>query len=320
MNQIKKILFKLFNAFTKGAVILKIHKVLPFIEPIYDQIFTLLCPNKSKVAIIQGSKMYLDITHKHRGLRRTFQAYSMNKVHEPTTTHLFKKNIHSGDVVVDFGANIGYFTLLFARLVGKTGKVFAFEPEPTNFKYLKTNIGLNNYTNVMAFQKAVSNKNGKTQLYICDYDTGHHTINQYGGIEAYSQGRKTQKKSIDIDTVRLDDFLSNKTKKIDVMKIDAEGAEALAIQGMDKLLKDNKDIIIFMEYFPLLLKKMGNDPKELIEKLMYTYNFKILVIPDDYNAKHNSKMILIKSPPHIINMCKGGEHINLILSRKDVNI
>ena len=64
MNQIKKILFKLFNAFTKGAVILKIHKVLPFIEPIYDQIFTLLCPNKSKVAIIQGSKMYLDITHK----------------------------------------------------------------------------------------------------------------------------------------------------------------------------------------------------------------------------------------------------------------
>ncbi len=56
------------------------------------------------------------------------------------TTQLFKKVINEGDVVVDLGANIGYFSLLAAQLVGARGKVYSFEPEPKNYHYLQRNI------------------------------------------------------------------------------------------------------------------------------------------------------------------------------------
>src|SRR3989344_3364089 len=89
---------------------------------------------------VMGNKIFLD---DHDSLR-----LSILGVHEPYQTEIIMKNVKRGDVVLDVGANIGYYTLLFAKLVGPEGIVFAFEPDPTNFSILKKNVETNNYTNV----------------------------------------------------------------------------------------------------------------------------------------------------------------------------
>lgn len=80
--------------------------------------------------------MYVNVWEKDPSMRRTFRAYAANLVHEESTTELFKKIVRPGSIVADLGANIGYFTLLAARLAGKDGHVYAFEPEPRNYSYL----------------------------------------------------------------------------------------------------------------------------------------------------------------------------------------
>jgi len=203
---------------------------------------------------------------------------------------------------------------LAANLVGNTGKVYSFEPEPKNFSYLKKNVEINNYDYVEAFNKAVSNKNGKTSLFVCSYDTGHHTINQYNGIESYSRGRHTEKKSIEIDTVTLDSFLANKTR-VDALKMDVEGAEMLALKGMDRIIKANPNIKMFIEFFPLLIEKMGDSPREFIRKILEDYKFSIFAIPDDYNAS-NVQLKKLNSIDEVMSFRKKEEdHINLFVKR-----
>jgi len=312
MRMIRQVFFKVFKKITHLFTKVGINRKIFGTGRIYDFFYKLFWPY-DKVIEIQGSKMLIDSKDVSPTILETFEGYAKNLVHERATTKLFKQVVKEGNMVVDLGANIGYFTLLAAKLVGENGKVFAFEPEPQNYSYLKKNIKLNNYNNVETLQKAVSDRNGKTELYVCSYDTGHHSINQYNGIEAYSRGRHTEKHSIEIETVALDSFLEGKTDHVDVIKMDVEGAEALALTGMDGLLRRNEKTKMFIEFFPLLIEKMGNSPREFISKLLNDYHFSIYIIPDDYDAQ-KSEMIKINDVEDVMNLCKKEEsHINLFL-------
>lgn len=267
---------------------------------------------------VQGSKMFIDVNDPRANMRKTFHVYGMNLIHEEATTALFKKVVKPGDVVLDLGANIGYFSLLAARLVGNNGKVFAFEPEPINFYYLMKNIGINNYLNIFAIQKAVSQETGKAKLFICSYDSGHHTINQCEGIEAYSQGRPTEKDSIEVDTVVLDEFLEKKTDRVDIIKMDVEGAEAHALAGMRNTLQRNKRIKVFLEFFPLLLEKMGTSPEAFAQSLLNDFGFAVLAIGHDYNLQScKEELIRVNSTKDLFDLLRGDmDHINLYLTRE----
>ena len=107
---------------------------------------------------VQGHEMYLDTSDSLR--------LSTNDVFEPYTTQVIKQNISSGDIVIDIGANIGYFTLIMAKCIRENGKVFSFEPEPKNFELLKKNVEINNYSNVILEKKAIGKKTGTTKLYL----------------------------------------------------------------------------------------------------------------------------------------------------------
>ena len=139
-------------------------KIYPF-KIIKHFIISLL---RSNFAEIQGHKMFLD--------SKDSLGLSINKIYEPFETDFVQKEIKRGDVVLDIGANIGYYTLILAKCVGKEGKVFAFEPEPNNFSLLKKNIQINGYKNVVLVQKAVSNKNEKLMMYLNKDNIGCHTI------------------------------------------------------------------------------------------------------------------------------------------------
>jgi len=316
MNKIKNTALFFIKNVSGALTRLRLHQLIPYRRRIYDFLFANLWTG-GDVIEIQGSKMCVSVKKEPDiMMRQTLQTYALSSVWEEDTTKLFEKVVKKGDVVVDMGANVGYFTLLSAKLAGKEGKVFAFEPNPKNFEYLNKNIGLNDYKNVTTEQKAVSNVNGKTKLFICPYDSGHHTINKADGVEAYRLGRKGEVSSVDIETVTLDGYLKNKVDKVDVIKIDVEGAEALAFEGMKETLNNNKNVKIFLEFFPLLIEKMGSSPKEFVELLLE--NFNVFVIGHDYSMeKFNKNYLEITSYEKLAALTEGySEHVNLFLTRE----
>lgn len=210
---------------------------------------------------VQGHKMFLDSKDSLR--------LSISEFHEPFETELVKKEIKSGYVVLNIGANIGYYTLIFAKLVGKEGKVFAFEPDPDNFALLKKNVEINGYLNVTLVQKAISNKTGKIRLYLSERSKGDHRIcNLHDG-----------RKSIEIEAIQLDDYFKNYNGRIDFIKMDIQGAEGAAIQGMPLLLQKIKRTKMITEFWPSGLKKFGTEPEEFL-KLLLKHDFKIYHLND----------------------------------------
>jgi len=315
MVKLKLTLFGILKRFYNLFIKTGIHRKIKIMVPVYDFLFQHLWPHQDVIEI-QGSKMYINVREKDPEMRKTFQSYALNRIHEESTTNLFQKTIKKGDIVVDLGANIGYFTLLAARLVGKGGRVYAFEPEPRNYSYLLKNIQLNSYSNITAIQKAVSDRDGKARLYMCPYDTGHHTINQQEGIEDYRHGRTGRVSAVDVESVILDRFMEGREDGIDVIKMDVEGAEALALSGMDRILKENKDIKMFVEFFPLFIKKMGSSPEEFISKLLEDYGFSIFIIGQDYDA-YNKELLRINSADELMNFCRDKEdHLNLFIKKE----
>jgi len=184
--------------------------------------------------------------------------------------------IKKGDVVVDIGANIGYYSLIFAKLVGNNGKVYAFEPEPNNFELLKKNVMINDYTNVELICKGVSNENGNVNFYLDNKNKGGHSL-----IDTIKE-----KESIKIDLIRLDDYIQD--QRIAFIKIDIEGYEFEAIKGMSRILQKTNNVKLMTEFNPYLLKKSGIEPIEYL-KLLKDFGFNI------YNLeKKNKKVVPIK--------------------------
>lgn len=315
LRAIGSFFFSLFKGTYRVLAATPLRKVPGMLQ--LSNFFFRLTWSRGNVIDVQGNKMYIDVNDPHPNMRKTFQAYGMNLVHEEETTALFKKLVKPGDVVLDLGANIGYFTMLAARLVGPTGKVFSFEPEPANFRYLSKNIEINGFGNALASQVAVADKPGKTRLFVCSYDSGHHTINQAEGIEAYRRGRKSVVTSIDIDTVSIDEFLRGKTDRVDIIKMDVEGAEALALAGMKETLARNRDVKVFLEYFPLLMRKMHTSPEAYAESLLTDFGFSMYAIGQDYSMKGVSgDPIRIESVDQLMGLIHAeDDHVNLFLTR-----
>ncbi len=195
----------------------------------------------------------------------------VDKVYEPFTTELLKMSVKHSMVVIDVGANIGYHTLIAGKLVGKKGKVYAFEPQPYSYELLTKNIALNNLANIMPLQKAVSREAGKSKLF---YTSAHL------GASSFSDANIPDKisKCIEVDTVSLDEFFKKEIRetKIHFMKIDTQGAEGLVLDGAKEILKHHA-LKVIMEFWPYGLKNMGCNPAELLHRLrVYGFSLKII--------------------------------------------
>lgn len=212
---------------------------------------------KSEIVHINGYKLILDPNDDSLGL-------SINDMYEKSETSYFINNIKKGDVVVDIGANIGYFTLLFSNLVGDTGRVFAFEPSQDVFDILQKNIKLNNCENVELINKAVSDKTGKIDLYVSSGGSSDNRV--------YDSNDNRSK--ISIHAISLDDFFEHYHGNINYIKTDTQGAEYQVIKGMSNLLKKKNDIKIMSEFFPQGLAECGITPYEYYD-LLKKYGFKM---------------------------------------------
>jgi FkbM family methyltransferase len=205
-------------------------------------------------------------------------------------------------VVLDIGAHIGYYTLIAASLVGEEGKVFAIEPDPGNFALLKKNVEVNGYKNVILIQKAVSNRSGETALICDDEQTASHHIWRTVGDET---------KVVKVDMITLDEFFADASFTIDLIKMDIEGAEELALQGMSRLLTNperTRDIKIFSEFCPSWIRRCGSSPEDYLNKLAQ-YGFKINIV----NEKNNKVEAINRD--EFSTICKNVHPVNLFCTR-----
>ena len=226
---------------------------------------------KSNSVFVHGNEMFLD--------KWDALDLSINGVYNDFDTKVVKEHIKLGDKVIDVGAHIGYFSLLFSKLVGEKGNVYSFEPEPKNIKLLKKNIAVNNIQNITLEPHPVSNINENCKLYVGQFTSGANRIYRPDRtMELY------EKDTINIQTLVLDDYFSklNLTNKIDFVKIDAEGSELRILQGMSKILRENKNLKIFIEFMRDTLEEAGSDPEELLN-LLEREGFKIYYVDDHKN-------------------------------------
>jgi FkbM family methyltransferase len=246
----KNNLFLLFNYLNCKLSDKKLSRIYG-VRSLRDLLYNKLKSTGLQITEVNGVKMIVDTSD----VALVPSLFAKN--YEMYETKLFKNVVKAGMTVVDIGAHIGYYTLLASKLVGVSGKVYAFDPNPTNFNLLLRNIKLNHISNVEAVNKAVSNTNGSRKLFIDRKYSGSHTL----AVNNLETDDKAE--SIIVETVALDSYFDD--TKIDFIKIDAQGAEGLILEGGYKTFKNTANIL--MEFWPYGIRNLGHKPEELLEKL-----------------------------------------------------
>jgi len=210
-----------------------------------------------------GSLMGERIVNTHYGFRYKAdlgdwlgQYVYLTGVYEPPTAHVISTLLSPGDTFIDVGANSGFFTLLASRRVGPTGQVLSFEPLPSMRSRVTENIALNEMENVTLHGVALSNTVGEVTFY--EGPQGHKGISSMRQIDEASA-------ILQVPTMPLDD-LTDKVPSVKLIKIDVEGAEQLAIEGMGKLLAQHHPYLI-IEITDQYLKPFGHSAQGLSNSL-----------------------------------------------------
>ena len=164
-------------------------------------------------------------------------AYAYGSYEQPVQQALVNF-LRPGDVFYDIGANLGFFTVIGAKIVGQTGQVHAFEPVPDNYNYLCKNVEINEFPNVSAHQYAISKSTGKGQLFLSDY-SGGATLSETSIPPDFKGAMAVELAAID-DLIGQQNFLPPT-----LVKIDVEGAEMDVLQGMIQTIEKYKPIIIY---------------------------------------------------------------------------
>ncbi len=183
-----------------------------------------------------GGKIYLNIKESQMMLARALGIYEYDKT--LTICNLLKP----GQTFIDVGGNKGDFSLLAAKITGNKGTVLTFEPEPENCHWFEKSARLNHYDSIRLFELALSDTEGKAQLYLGEKSGWHSLVSAQG---------TTSNSTIEVDKRTLDAILDeNEVNQVDMIKIDVEGAEKEVLAGAEQTLKNNPDLILLLDLHP----------------------------------------------------------------------
>ncbi len=172
---------------------------------------------------------------------------AVSGVWEPNVTAAFQRHLAQGDVCVDIGAHVGYFTLLASKLVGAEGHVYAFEPSPVNFRALRANLERNGAVNVTAFEVAAGEAVGTAVLHEGPgTNTGRATLNP---VRAGSNVGERPQVVVDIRPV-LTTIPAEDLTRVRVIKIDVEGHELEVLRSLEPILGYGGRLAVFLEFTP----------------------------------------------------------------------
>jgi len=169
--------------------------------------------------------------------------------YEREQTRLFQENIKADSVVFDLGANVGYYTLLAAKLA-RRGQVVAFEPEPKNAAFLRATVAANRCRNVAMHEVAVSAVAGTARF-------------QFG--RGTGTGKLSGEGTLEVKTITLDEFVSSSGLKPTHLKIDVEGGEMEVFRGGAKTLASHRPTIFLSTHGD----EVHAECCELLQKLNY---------------------------------------------------
>ena len=179
---------------------------------------------------------------------------------EPFETGVIRELLSPGGVAVDVGANIGYYTLLMAQCVGMEGEVYAFEPAPGNFALLERNVRENGAAQVVLEETAVGECSGRSTLFESGSDLSDHRTYE----------TKETRIKYDVPSCSLDDYCAGKpglAERVDLIKMDIQGAELLALRGMKELLRTNRNVKLVTEFWPYSFESCQIVPGDFLTQL-----------------------------------------------------
>jgi FkbM family methyltransferase len=197
-----------------------------------------------------ANKVYEYAFPVYRPLYAAYKTYADRAERE-----LLRKILFQGAVVADVGANIGIYSQFLSRCVGPTGLVHSFEPSPDNFRRLAA--ATHDLSNVRLTQAAVGERSGECKLYVSDKLNVDHRAYKADG---------ESRRAVPTEMVALDDYFKP-GQRVDLIKMDIQGYELYALRGGQRVLQENPDINLLLEFWPAGLKQAGGGWEELVEML-----------------------------------------------------
>lgn len=246
------LLNKGFYSFIKDRI--KKRKILRWILYLFTKNFV----------VINGKKLYID------KMDTVISDKLINEgIWEPGSTKIFKDYAKKSRLIVDVGANIGYYTLIAAEFMKKNGKVVAFEPSNVNYCLLSKTVNENDLKNVVLVKKAVGDTSSIDYLYSGDKN--------FGDRKMYKASLNDSREKVEV--VTLDNYFIG-DEQIDMLKIDIEGYEVKAFKGAKKLFEKRKVKVIISELRPESLELAKDDWCEYID-LLEKFGFIIFNIDEE---------------------------------------
>lgn len=197
--------------------------------------------------------------------------------YEPEVTEIISKIVKKGDVCLDIGANIGWYTTLLQKLVGETGQVYAFEPVPKTFSLLSRNVELNSESgNVCVNNIALGETEKEVEIYLFD--------NLPDGHASLGKGDKNEFQTFNARMDTLDSFIEkNKIGEINFIKADIEGAELTMLKGAGKVFEQSRPPMLEIEMALGATIVFDYLPNDLIEFINNRRNYDFYRIIEEKN-------------------------------------
>ena len=213
---------------------------------------------------VQGSRMKLDLSDS--GISR---GLFIRGIHEPHSTRQFREELKPGMVLLEIGANIGYYTLIAMQHIGKEGSTISLEPSPVNVVSLSENLELNEMGgNVKVYPYAAGRKRGRLPLY--QLPSGNHST-----LIKRDYGKFRPRSVHDVEVLPVDEIVSSERLTIDYFRMDVEGYETEVIEGMvDTLTSPNGPVGGFIEVHSEFLCQGGSSGRAFVER-MFELGFRI---------------------------------------------
>jgi FkbM family methyltransferase len=194
-----------------------------------------------------GNQLYKVAFPIYRPLYSAFKTYT-----DRAERRLLASHVSQGCVAVDAGANIGIYSKFLSRCVGPRGIVHSFEPSPDNFSRLRG--ALAHFPNVRVNQLGLGDTTEESLLHISDdLNVDHRT---------YPTGEKLRR-TVSIQSIALDDYFKP-NERVDLIKMDIQGYELHALRGAKRVLMDNLNVKLLLEFWPHGLRKAGTPPEAML--------------------------------------------------------
>jgi FkbM family methyltransferase len=187
---------------------------------------------------------------------------------ERLTTRMFEREVTEGSCVVDVGANIGYYSVLAARLVGVSGTVHAIEPYSESLTLLRRNLELNDFTNAIVHPVAASSGNEVREFNV----TGSIDSNSF-----YSHPLTETRSKVSVLAAPIDGLVREQVR---LYKIDVEGAEIEVLEGMHESMARSPGAAVIVEWNPACMRRANREPTALVE-ILKTLGLNDLCVIDD---------------------------------------